>query len=260
MSCWGDAQAGHFFDRLRSYFPNTYCEPKGLIATEGFISFPVGDAEGSVLSLRSHFFEFREVDSVDERIVLAHELRRGRKYVTLLTTSGGLYRYDLGDIVEVTGFRSGCPIIRFVGKESSFVDMCGEKLSESEVTEVVRRVFLKYGIEPDFWMLAPEMTDVGTIGYTLFLEDWNGGGFGKDLVCVIADEIDDGLGRNFHYAYCRRLDQLRPIRVFMIRSGSDPVGRYLERCNREGQRLGNIKPRVLHPGLDWGKVFVGTYA
>ncbi|NTW14495.1 MAG: GH3 auxin-responsive promoter family protein [Candidatus Moranbacteria bacterium] len=261
VSCWGDAQAGHFFDRLRTYFPSTYCEPKGLIATEGFISFPVGEECGSALSLRSHFFEFREVVGSDtaERILLAHELRKGRKYEVLLTTSGGFYRYDLGDIVEVSGFQAQCPVMRFVGKESSFVDVCGEKLSESEVTEVARRVFMKYGVAVDFWMLAPEVTDADTIGYTLFLKDRSGPGIPEDTARIIGGEIDIGLGHNFHYSLCRKLDQLQRIRVFMIRSGSDPAGQYLDRCHREGQRLGNIKPRVLHPGWDWGKVFLGTY-
>lgn len=260
VSCWGNAQARQFFDQLRAYFPNTYCEPKGLIATEGFVSFPVGGMHGSALSLLSHFFEFQEVDdSTAAKVLLAHELQVGHRYTVLLSTSGGLYRYDLGDIVEVLGFQAQCPIIRFVGKQASVVDVCGEKLTEVEVTEVVQQVFDEFGVMPDYWMLAPEVIDSNTVGYTLFFQNPQNIEFQVDTMHAIVREIDTGLERNFHYAYCRKLHQLQPIRVFVIDSGLNPTQQYLDTCHGEGQRLGNIKPRVLHPGMNWSTVFTGTY-
>ncbi len=260
VSCWGDAQARHFFDKLRTFFPNTYCEPKGLIATEGFVSFPVGGMYGSALSLLSHFFEFQEVeDKVTAKVLLAHELQIGHRYTVVLSTSGGLYRYDLGDIVEVLSFQAQCPIIRFVGKQASVVDVCGEKLTEIEVTEVVQHAFDRFGVQPDFWLLAPEVLNSNTAGYTLFFQNPGTIEFQVDTMHDIVCEVDTELERNFHYAYCKKLHQLQPIRVFMIDSASNPTRQYLDTCHSEGQRLGNIKPRVLHPGMHWSTIFTGKY-
>ena len=50
---------------------------------------------------------------------LAHELERGRTYSVVVTTGGGLYRYRLGDLVNVVGFEAGCPLLRFVGREEA---------------------------------------------------------------------------------------------------------------------------------------------
>ena len=42
---------------------------------------------------------------------------------------GGLYRYPLHDVVEVTGKVRDCPLIRFVGRDNQTSDLVGEKLS-----------------------------------------------------------------------------------------------------------------------------------
>jgi hypothetical protein len=44
----------------------------------------------------------------------------GRTYAIILTTSGGLYRYRIGDLVE--GIVQ-CPILRFCGRENNVSDM-----------------------------------------------------------------------------------------------------------------------------------------
>src|SRR5205085_4734172 len=110
ISCWADAAAGQFLAELRQLFPEVEIQPKGLLATEGFVSFPLTDKPGAALALRCHFFEFEELGG---RCRLAHELDRGGRYRVVVTTAGGLYRYQLGDEVEVVGFLHQCPLIRF---------------------------------------------------------------------------------------------------------------------------------------------------
>ena len=50
----------------------------------------------------------------------SHEHDMGRTYAIILTTSGGLYRYRIGDLVE--GIVQ-CPILRFCGRENNVSDM-----------------------------------------------------------------------------------------------------------------------------------------
>ena len=114
-------------------------QPKGLMATEAAVSFPLLGHPGAALAMRSHFFEFQELGSA-ERIRLAHELDLGGRYRVIVTTGGGLYRYQLRDEIEVVGFVGQCPLLRFLGKSDCVSDLVGEKLAEPHVRAVVQRV------------------------------------------------------------------------------------------------------------------------
>src|SRR5947209_7004149 len=92
ISCWAHGNAALALPHLKRYFPRARIQPKGLLATEAFISFPFKD-DLSALSLLSHFFEFEEVDQTALAIKLAHELQAGRRYSVLVTTGGALSRY-----------------------------------------------------------------------------------------------------------------------------------------------------------------------
>src|SRR5207245_667007 len=62
ISCWADAAAARFLPELREIFPAVEIQPKGLLATEGFVSFPMADHPAAALAVRCHFFEFEEAD------------------------------------------------------------------------------------------------------------------------------------------------------------------------------------------------------
>jgi hypothetical protein len=89
----------------------------GLLASEGRLSIPVDDGTASgVLNVRSHFFEFIPADeygTAHPTALRMHQLEVGREYFVLLTNGSGLYRYDLGDRVRVTGIKGQAPMIEF---------------------------------------------------------------------------------------------------------------------------------------------------
>ena len=146
---------------VQALFPSVEIQPKGLLATEGCVSFPLVEQTGAALALRSHFFEFEEVDdSTTEHgssgnCRLAHELSRGGRYRVVLTTSGGLYRYQLHDVVEVVGFEKQCPLLRFLGKADRVSDLVGEKLGEPHVRDALNRAFSAHAISPRFCLVVP---------------------------------------------------------------------------------------------------------
>jgi hypothetical protein len=272
ISCWGDANAARCVPRLKALFPQVAVQPKGLIATEGFVSMPLFAAPDPVLAIRSHFFEFIPL-AVEEgfppgeareaqgrpRPVTLDRLEAGRSYSVVLTTGGGLCRYRLQDVVEVTGWHRSCPTLRFLGKEPQVSDRFGEKLEESHVMVALDRAFERRGLAPAFAMMACEQvkepTGSGrpvsgpTHAYTLFLEV----GAQEERLSGLADEIEEILCENFHYEYCRRLDQLGHARVVAVGRGSSHA--YLTECVRRGQREGDVKPVGLHPGSGWTEVF-----
>ncbi len=256
ISCWAHGNAGEAVKRLRDYFPNVAVQPKGLIATEAFVSFPLR-GEASALSINSHFFEFEEVEG--KTVKLAHQLEIGKKYSVIVTTGGGLYRYRLNDVVEVLGFEVECPLIRFVGKQDKVVDICGEKLNEQFVSNVVKQVISKVSHHPSFWMVAPERSSAQVVEYILFVQFENGPFIEEEVLRGIGQEIDSAFRENFHYDYCRRLGQLGHCKVFLIGNDQDAFQTYLTTCVELGQRLGDIKPVALHPYQYWSTKLHGSF-
>lgn len=64
------------------------------------------------------------------------------------------------------------------------------------------------------------------------------------------------LVQNPYYDHAVRIGQLAKLEVHGLSSGAEPAWRVYEReCLRRGQRLGDIKPMVLHNGSGWAECF-----
>ena len=241
ISCWMDGASETYARQLAEMFPHVELQAKGLLATEAFVSVPVVGVEGSVLSIRSHFFEF--VNEAGETF-FAHQIQKGKTYSMVVTTGGGLYRYQLQDVVEVIGHWKQIPRLRFVGKADHISDWFGEKLEERFVSNVLEKVFAKHHISPTFAMLAPD--DNNGFRYVLYLES------DDHLGDMLAEDLDNALRENFHYDYCRKLRQLEAAQITCVTRGAEI---YLQACQARGQKLGNIKASVLQKNTGWGKWF-----
>jgi hypothetical protein len=241
ISCWGDAQAAALLPELQAAFPGVTIQPKGLLATEGVVTFPLGKQKP--LALRSHFFEFEDSQGV---VRPAWDLREGDQYQVIMTTGGGLYRYALRDGVVVNGCYGDTPCLEFVGKADHVVDYRGEKLSEDFVASCMNEVFDELGIEAGFAMLAPDLT-AEPLGYTLYIESAHA------PPDALHRKLEEKLRRGYHYALCVRLGQLRPLRVMRVRAPAFDA--YSQALVARGMRLGDVKPTPLSRYTDWSERF-----
>jgi hypothetical protein len=244
ISMWTEAQAAHAVGPARRRFEGVEVQGKGLLATEGVITIPLFDTPAPVLAVRSHFYEFVDPERPDARPRLAHELERGREYVVLLSTSGGLLRYRLGDLVRVEGFVGATPCLRFMGRADAVSDLVGEKLAATRVTTVLDAQLASVfgGARPRFAMLAPEWE--APPAYRLFLET----DAPDERLDEAAEAIERSLREGFHYRYARELGQLGPVRALRV---TDGARHYEARCIALGQRAGDIKPMDLHQQPGW---------
>ena len=145
ISCWGDGAAQYQLQQLQTRFPGIAVQKKGLLATEGVVSFPLEQAGGSVIAYDAHFFEFIEQASAPPRLLW--EIEPGKTYTVLLTTGGGLYRYNLQDKITVTDLFGDLPVVTFVGRTNT-ADMVGEKLEEAQVQQALDAVLARRGSGP----------------------------------------------------------------------------------------------------------------
>lgn len=241
ISLWGDGQAKPYLNQVKQLLPGIILQEKGLLATEAFVTIPYRGLRP--LAIRSHFYEF--IDDA-EKVHLAHELHQGETYKVVVTTSGGLYRYQLNDLVKVTSLVGRTPSLEFICREGQVSDLFGEKLSEPFVGSVLDRLFRSFGTQPNFAILAPEERN-GHHSYVLFVET------DEIVIDQLSAELEHLLQENPNYRYCIQLGQLHPARIATISERAADT--YFQVLQREGMQRGNIKPRALSNRLDWSSHF-----
>ena len=177
---------------------------------------------------------------------LAHELELGRRYRVVVTTGGGLYRYQLGDLIEVVGFENQCPLIRFLGRADRVADLVGEKIDEAHVRDVLQRAFSACQMDPDFAMLVPRSKPPG---YQLLLQ--LAPSSDAESVERLRRRVESGLTENPYYRHAIGIKQLAALVVTLLEpSTSGYWKKYEDLLPRAGQKAGDIKPTVLAPA-DW---------
>jgi hypothetical protein len=252
LAVWTGGSMGAYLPRLRDYYGEAAAlRDHGLTASEGRMTIPLADgASAGVLDYTSHYYEFipeDEYGSPAPAVLEAHELTPGRCYYIVLTTSGGLYRYDIQDLVRCAGFEGTAPLLEFLNKGSAFSSVAGEKLSEFQVVEAVRAALGELQLSLDLFTVAPQWGDPP--GYVLLVEPLESAGIREE---ELARSIDAHLGRlNFEYAQRLESGRLRPLAVRTIAAGTWAAFR----AARLAQRGGSLE-QYKHPCLANDVAFV----
>ncbi len=142
LAIWTGGSVGAYLPALRDDYGQIPIRDHGLSASEGRMTIPVADGTAAgILDVTTHFFEFipeSEYGRPDPNVLEAHELEEGKNYYILLTTSSGLTRYNICDVVRCTGFYHSTPLVEFLHKGAHIANLTGEKISESQVVAAVR--------------------------------------------------------------------------------------------------------------------------
>lgn len=256
---WMGGSVGAYLRHYPRYYGTRAVRDVGLIASEGRMTIPMTDGTPSgVLDITSHFFEFLpedEINSPQPNVLLAHELREGGRYFILPTTSYGLYRYQIFDLVRVTGFHNRTPLIEFLSKGAHFANLTGEKISEYQVVQAVGQVQRDLGRTLGTYSLAPvwPASDIeGAVPhYALFVErpDLPEPGDAERFAArleVVLSEL------NIEYAAKRESARLAPLRVELV-----PEGFWLawdrERLRARGGTMEQYKHPCLIPDLKFAE-------
>lgn len=172
LAIWTGGSAGAYLPKIRSLFGDVDIRDHGLHASEGRMTIPLegGTSEG-VLDIVSHFFEFIPEEHCEEEnppTLLAHELEPGQNYFILMTTVSGLYRYNIRDVVQCTGFQGTTPVLKFLHKGAHISSVTGEKVTESQVVDAVREAAYDLEIPAPQFVVVPVWGDPP--GYRLLVE------------------------------------------------------------------------------------------
>lgn len=213
LACWKRGPSALHLADLERRSPGAAIRDIGLVSSEGYFAVPL-DASGGAVPMASHHF-FELVDVRDETVRTLVEAEDGRRYRLVVTTPGGLYRYDTEDVVEVIGFRAKMPLLAFCHRAGAVVSLVGEKVTEAHVVEAVQRAAGRLSIA--FTDFVAEL-DVSAKAYRFAVvcdEAGSPGGAGD-----VARAIDDALAEvNCEYERRRKMQRLSDVRVDLVDAG-----------------------------------------
>jgi len=157
LVCWQGGSMGYYLDELVDRLGRCELFEFPLSASEGLFAIPFRkNVAGGIVAVTSHFLEFLPEHAPAGAAALgADELQDGAHYRLVVTTSGGLYRYDMEDIVRVTGFHERTPIIAFVSRLNRQVSVANERLSESDVTVAMTAATRRLGVRVREFLFVP---------------------------------------------------------------------------------------------------------
>ncbi len=222
VSMWMDGASRPYATRVHHLLPGVKLDPKGVLATESVITTRIGNPV--VPAVNSAFIEFMGRDGTPH---LSHELTQGEVYRAVISTPGGLYRYDMGDEFTCHSIRNGVPDLHFVGRAGVVSDLVGEKLTDSFVAHALAPL-------PVGASLVPHASP--SPHYQLWIDH------AEMLTDEVAAMVEERLAANPQYAYARQLGQLRPLEIVCSPGFAQYRARLLA---AQGGRLGDAKSCAL---------------
>ena len=222
IACWTGGTVGLYVKELARYFPEGIkMRDFGYVSTEARCSIPISDnGPSGVLTTGSNFYEFipeEDIEKTPPRYLMVDKLEKGGRYYIIFTTPGGLYRYNIDDIIKVVGFRKAAPVIEFIQKGKNVSSAAGEKLYEAQVIDAIRKAKETTGMEVEFfcacleWQIPPS--------YSILVEFSKEPG--ADQKRHFLNHVEDNLGRiNIEYKAKRSSQRLGDPKLKVLEKGS----------------------------------------
>jgi hypothetical protein len=156
ITTWKCGNTRVYTEKIRGWYPENTCYQEfGYFASECRSGLVMNGGNDTVLFPHMHYFEFTDADDIDNsnpEFLQIHELKKGKRYLIYITTYAGLYRYNMNDMIEVTGFFGTIPTIQFIQKVNGIISMTGEKIHERQFIEAVQQAEKETEIKTRFYV------------------------------------------------------------------------------------------------------------
>lgn len=138
----GGSMFAAYMDMLWTYVEDLPIHFFTYAASEGCfgIARDMGEEDAYyVLLPDTCFYEFLSETGDGERIYTIRDVEVGSKYEILITTLSGMYRYAIGDVVEVVGFEGQAPVVRVCYRKSQVINIADEKMNVRQLENAMRK-------------------------------------------------------------------------------------------------------------------------
>ncbi|MDR0495593.1 MAG: GH3 auxin-responsive promoter family protein [Treponema sp.] len=245
VNVWFCGNTKVYFEKIRDSFPpGCVFHEFSYVSTECKAGLVLkSNIEDTTVFGHKSYFEFiheSELENPNAKIHQLYELKEGQRYCMLVTTSAGLYRYNMNDLLEITGYYNEFPTIKFIQKVNGTISLTGEKLHERQFIEAVHETEKKTGkIAPFFVGFA----DPQKSNYKFYFEFAN-----QNVSVTEAEEFTAYLDQclqdyNSEYREKRGSDRLKAPETALL--GPESFERFKAACIDRGYRDGQFKVNLL---------------
>ncbi|XP_044502189.1 indole-3-acetic acid-amido synthetase GH3.10-like [Mangifera indica] len=158
-------------------------------------------------------------DFIEDEPVPLSQVKVGQEYEIVLTTFTGLYRYRLGDVVEVADFHKGTPKLNFVCRRKLILSINIDKNTEKDLQLVVEKgsqLLSKRGAElVDFTSHANMGSQPGH--YIIY---WEINGEVEETVLQECCSQMDASFVDHGYVVSRRTNSIGALELCIVKSGT----------------------------------------
>jgi GH3 auxin-responsive promoter len=255
LVCWKGGSAPWYLKKLEASYGTLPILDYGYVATEGCFGAPVSaQSADSVLVPHAHVIELAPLEFLEDvragraSTVLLHEAEVGREYVPIVTTGAGLYRYDMNDVVRVTGKlcdpKRGAPLVVFQHKAGAMASITGEKVGEAHVVAAAARA----RIAADGFVCAPALPPGDSVPFWLLALDSGAAEVSDAQLQDVAARMDAAL-REENLEYEAKRSSLRLEHMRAARLPAHAIARMRERRVKAGAPDAHVKiPHVSADG------------
>ncbi|KAI9568530.1 GH3 auxin-responsive promoter [Boletus coccyginus] len=154
--------------------PEVQLRTLGINCSEAFLALAYDHRDPSLYKVvgSDDIIEFLPIDAPEESKYVAQSwnVEVGRKYEVVLTTRDGLWRYRLGDVIEVVGFdpRDGQPIIHYVERRGADIRLAHETVTGQELSDALHSTSDSFGAVSEF-CVGPDLRET-VPRYCFFVE------------------------------------------------------------------------------------------
>jgi hypothetical protein len=253
IGCWKGGTVSSYVER----FPEWYdpdgrgmipVRDMGYLASEARMSVPVSDnGAGGVLTVHLNLFELVPVEEVEAKpdnpeqwnILGVHEVEVGKEYHVIITTTGGLYRYDINDVIEVVDRWHNTPVVVFRRKGRGMTNLTGEKVSVNHLIEAVEKAAGSNGLNAAHFKAEPDGEESRYVFKVEFEQSPS-----EDVARKFLDAVDGALGEcNIEWKSKRASNRLKDPVLQVMKSGWYERGK--QKSVADGKRLFQSKTIIL---------------
>ncbi|MBO5235770.1 MAG: GH3 auxin-responsive promoter family protein [Spirochaetaceae bacterium] len=171
LTTWKCGNTQVYLEKFKDSFPkNMLHQEFGYFASECRAGLVMNGGDDTVLFPHMHYFEFiraEDLDNPNPEFLQLEDLEVGKRYCIYVTTLAGLYRYNMNDLVEVTGKYGTIPTIQFIQKVNGIISLTGEKLHERQFIEAVHTAEKETNMPTKFFV---GFADLDNSNYQLYYE------------------------------------------------------------------------------------------
>ncbi|XP_071730182.1 indole-3-acetic acid-amido synthetase GH3.5-like isoform X1 [Rutidosis leptorrhynchoides] len=91
------------------------------------------------------YFEFLPIGVDEQELVDLSDVKLGQDYELVVTTYAGLYRYRVGDMLRVAGFKNKAPQFSFICRKNVALSIDSDKTDEVELHQAVEKASAHLG-------------------------------------------------------------------------------------------------------------------